>query len=87
MSSHRWNQTVTQGSGPSPSYAFSSGTISNTNHIISDGITYDNAGNMTYDDSYYYTYDGNNRVIGTEHPSGATMLPATRIIPEGCGFP
>jgi RHS repeat-associated protein len=73
MSSHRWNQTVTQGSGPSPSYAFSSGTISNTNHIIS-GVSYDDAGNMTYDGSYYYTYDGNNRVIGIGTSSGSNNV-------------
>jgi RHS repeat-associated protein len=73
MSSHRWNQTVTQGSGPSPSYAFSNGTISNTNHIIS-GVSYDDAGNMTYDGSYYYTYDGNNRVIGIGTSSGSNNV-------------
>jgi RHS repeat-associated protein len=64
---------VTQGSGPSPPYAFSSGTISNTNHIIS-GVAYDDAGNMTYDGSYYYTYDGNNRVIGIGTSSGSNNV-------------
>jgi RHS repeat-associated protein len=73
MSSHRWNQTVTQGSGPSPSYAFSNGTTSNTNHIIS-GVSYDDAGNMTYDGSYYYTYDGNNRVVGVGTSSGSNNV-------------
>jgi RHS repeat-associated protein len=64
---------VTQGSGPSPSYAFSNGTTSNTNHIIS-GVSYDDAGNMTYDGSYYYTYDGNNRVVGVGTSSGSNNV-------------
>jgi RHS repeat-associated protein len=70
---NRWNQTVTQGSGPSPSYAFSSGTIANTNHIIT-GVTYDDAGNMTYDGSYYYKYDGNNKIIAVGTTSGGNNV-------------
>lgn len=67
---NRWNQTVTQGSGPQPSYSFSSTSSPNTNHIVCCGITYDDAGNVIYDGTYYYTYDGNNRVIKVGTSSG-----------------
>lgn len=63
---NRWAQTATAGSAPQPSYNFSS-----KNQIT--GYTYDAAGNQTYDGTYYYTYDAENRLIkvGT-----STMSPA-----------
>jgi RHS repeat-associated protein len=69
---NRWNQTVTLGSGPQPSYGF--GTSSTNTNRITSGVNYDAAGNMTYDGTYYYTYDLFNRAIAVGTSSGASDI-------------
>jgi RHS repeat-associated protein len=60
---NRWNQTVTKGSGPQPSYSF------NTNNQ-SGSFTYDAAGNITNDGFHTYSYDAEGRVLKVD--GGAT---------------
>jgi RHS repeat-associated protein len=63
---NRWSQTVTQGSGPSPSYTFNK-----ANNQIS-GYTYDAAGNMTFDGTYTYTYDAEGNIAQVNN--GSTVV-------------
>jgi RHS repeat-associated protein len=65
---NRWDQTVTQGSGPHPVYSFS------PSNKITTGISYDDAGNVTYDGYYYYKYDGNSKVIAVGTTSGVSNV-------------
>ena len=63
---NRWSQTVTQGSGPSPSVSFDV----SKNHI--NGISYDAAGNILGDGIHTYTYDAEGNVIAVD--GGATAV-------------
>jgi hypothetical protein len=65
---NRWGQTVTQGSGPHPVYSFT------VNNRIVSGVSYDDAGNITYDGSYYYKYDGNSKVIAVGTAPGGSNV-------------
>jgi RHS repeat-associated protein len=56
--SNRWQQNVTQGSGPAPQYTFDA-----NNHITTSGVTYDAAGNILNDGFHAYTYDAEGRVL------------------------
>jgi len=67
---NRWQQNVTTGSGPNPSYTFDA-----NNHITSSGIVYDAAGNITNDGlGHTYTYDAENRLLTVAGSSSATYL-------------
>jgi RHS repeat-associated protein len=54
---NRWNQTVTHGTGTPSSLGFDA-----NNHITGSGVSYDLAGDMTYDGTTTYTYDAEGRV-------------------------
>jgi RHS repeat-associated protein len=61
---NRWQQNVTSGSGPQPSYSFTHTGGSNTNQIVGSGVTYDAAGNMTADGlGNTYVFDAENRMV------------------------
>jgi RHS repeat-associated protein len=64
---NRWNQTVTKGSGPQPSYSF------NTNNQ-SGSFTYDAAGNITNDGAHTYSYDAEGRVLTVDGGSTDTYV-------------
>lgn len=64
---NRWQQTLTAGTGPSPSVTFSK-TI---NHIISSGYFYDAPGNLTADGIHTYAYDAEGNL--TQVDGGATV--------------
>ena len=65
---NRWQQNVTTGSGPNPSYTFDA-----NNHITSSGIVYDAAGNITNDGlGHTYTYDAEHRLLTVAGPSSAS---------------
>ncbi len=64
---NRWQQNVTAGSGPNPSYSFDA-----NNRVIGSSMTYDAAGNITSDGSHTYTYDAENRIASVD--SGATTF-------------
>ena len=67
---NRWQQNVTAGSGPGPSYTFDS-----KNHISGSGIIYDAAGNITNDGlGNTYTYDAENRVITVSGTNSASYV-------------
>ena len=55
---NRWQQNVTAGTGPNPSYAFDA-----NNRITTTGVTYDAAGNARNDGAHAYFYDAENRII------------------------
>jgi RHS repeat-associated protein len=56
---NRWSQTVTHGSGTPSSLGFDA-----NNHITASfSVTYDAAGDTTYDGTTTYTYDAEHRVI------------------------
>jgi RHS repeat-associated protein len=56
---NRWNQTVTHGTGTPSSLGFDA-----NNHITASfGVSYDAAGDTTYDGTTTYTYDAEHRVI------------------------
>lgn len=61
-------QTGTRGT----CYNFSS-TVG-TNNQLQSGYQYDAAGNMTYDGSHYYKYDGENRIIQVDNGSTASYV-------------
>jgi len=68
-----WTKTVTGGSGPQPSFAFSAAT----NQIPTpSGYTYDAAGNMTRDGTgvgfHAYTYDANGNITAAVVIGGGT---------------
>jgi RHS repeat-associated protein len=54
---NRWNQTVTHGTGTPSSLGFDA-----NNHITGSGVSYDLAGDTTYDGTTTYTYDAEGRV-------------------------
>lgn len=56
---NRKNQTVTAGSGPQPTYTFNN----NKNQLDpTTGVTYDAAGNVTWDGFHSYSYDAEGRL-------------------------
>jgi RHS repeat-associated protein len=61
---NRWSQTVTQGSGPSPSLSFNP-----ANNQMMNGYTYDAAGNLTWDGFHGYTYDAEGNVLSVDNGS------------------
>ena len=61
---NRWSQTVTAGSGPSPSASFSGGN----NRM--DGSSYDASGHLLNDGAHSYAYDGEGRLVSVD--GGAT---------------
>jgi RHS repeat-associated protein len=63
---NRWSQTVTAGSGPSPSISFNT----SNNQITTGGYTYDAAGNMSSDGLHNYTYDEEGNILSVD--GGAT---------------
>ncbi|MBO0910143.1 MAG: RHS repeat-associated core domain-containing protein, partial [Acidobacteria bacterium] len=58
---NRWQQNVTSGTGPGPSYIFDA-----NNRIIGSGIIYDAAGNVINDGTHTYTYDAENRISAVD---------------------
>ena len=64
---NRWNQTVTKGSGPHPTYNF---TINNQ---IASGnrVSYDAAGNISNDGFHSYTYDAEGRLLTVDGTAAA----------------
>ena len=68
---NRWQQNVTKGTGWPSSLTFSA----STNQV--SGLTYDAAGNVTYDGSHYYTYDAEGNITAvdpTSNPPTATYV-------------
>ena len=67
---NRWQQNVTTGTGPNPSYTFDA-----NNHITSSGIVYDAAGNITNDGlGHTYTYDAENRLLAVAGATSANYV-------------
>jgi len=64
---NRWNQTVTAGSGPQPSYAFTGAQNGGVPNNRMDSFSYDAAGNLLNDGTYSYTYDPENRIISASN--------------------
>jgi RHS repeat-associated protein len=62
---NRWQQNVTAGTGPNPSYAFDA-----KNRITTTGVTYDSAGNVRNDGAHAYIYDAENRIIQVDGTAG-----------------
>jgi RHS repeat-associated protein len=59
---NRWQQIVSAGQGPQPSYMFDL-----HNHITGSGVAYDSAGNMVNDGlGDAYTYDANSRLVNEQ---------------------
>jgi RHS repeat-associated protein len=68
---NRWNQTVTAGSGPQPSFTFwGPGNVPN-NRV--DTYSYDAEGNLLNDGVHSYTYDAENRIKAVDG-SGTTYI-------------
>jgi hypothetical protein len=55
-------QTVTSGTGPSPQGY----QVAANNALTGNGLTYDQAGNVTYDGDHHYTYDAEGRLYGVD---------------------
>jgi RHS repeat-associated protein len=64
---NRWKQTVTAGSGPQPSYAFTGAQNGGVPNNRMDSFSYDAAGNLLNDGTYSYTYDPENRIISASN--------------------
>jgi RHS repeat-associated protein len=65
---NRWQQNVTAGSGPAPSYGFDA-----NNHLVAgSGVTYDGAGDTTDDGTTSYTYDAEGRVATATNTANGT---------------
>lgn len=64
---NRWQQNVTLGTGPSPSYSFDA-----NNRIVGSGVVYDAAGNVINDGSHTYAYDAENRIVKVDGGATAT---------------
>ena len=62
---NRWQQNLTAGTGPAPSYSF------NANNQ-SPSFTYDAAGNIINDGNHTYTYDAEGRMLTVDSGSTAT---------------
>jgi RHS repeat-associated protein len=61
---NRWQQNATGSGGwPQPQYSFNG-----SNQIVGD--SYDAAGNLTYDGTHHYFYDGENRLIQVDGTQG-----------------
>jgi RHS repeat-associated protein len=67
---NRWNQTVTAGSGPQPSFSFTGAQNGGIPNNRIDSYTYDAAGNLLNDGSHNYKYDAESRIISVDN--GAT---------------
>jgi RHS repeat-associated protein len=67
---NRWNQTVTAGSGPQPSFSFTGAQNGGVPNNRIDGDSYDAAGNLLNDGTNSYTYDAENRIKSVNN--GAT---------------
>jgi YD repeat-containing protein len=65
---NRTQQSVTQGSGPAPSYNFSN------NQAQAVGFSYNAAGNLTNDSMHSYTYDADGNVLQVDGGSTATYV-------------
>jgi RHS repeat-associated protein len=65
---NRWNQTVTQGSGPSPQLSFNV----TYNQLVSTGYSYDAAGNLLTDGTHHYAYDAEGNLIQVDNGTTAT---------------
>jgi RHS repeat-associated protein len=64
---NRWQENVTQGTGPQPQYLFDN----TANRINGSGITYDAQGNVTADGlGNAFTYDAESRMIQVANASG-----------------
>lgn len=66
---NRWQQNLTAGSGPNPSYSFDA-----NNRITGSSMTYDAAGNVTNDGNHSYTYDAENRIVSVDGGATASYL-------------
>lgn len=64
---NRWQQNVTVGSGPQPQFTFDA-----NNHIV--GLTYDAAGNVLFDGTNHYTYDGESRLLTVYGNASASYM-------------
>jgi RHS repeat-associated protein len=73
---NRWSEAPTKGSPPTSSFGFSvlPNTPPTNRILVSSGVAYDGAGNMTYDGRYYYTFDGNNRVTAVGTAPGGSQV-------------
>jgi RHS repeat-associated protein len=67
---NRWAQTLTAGSGPQLSVAFSA----TTNQITTAGYIYDAAGNMTNDSFHGYTYDAEGNILTVDGGSNGSYV-------------
>jgi RHS repeat-associated protein len=65
---NRLSQTVTSGSGPSPSYSFNAAN----NQIV--GLSYDAAGNLLNDGYHSYTYDAEGDLLTVDAGSTGTYV-------------
>ena len=65
---NRWNQTVSHGSGPAPSYAFDN----NSRITGTTGVGYDAAGDMTGDGTTTYTFDAEGRIATAVNAANGT---------------
>jgi RHS repeat-associated protein len=65
---NRWQQNVTAGTGPAPSFSFNV-----TNNRI-NGPPYDAAGNMMSDGIHSYTYDANGNILSVDSGSTAQYV-------------
>ncbi len=67
---NRWQQNITQGSGPAPVRNFDT----STNHITSSGYGYDAVGNIISDGFHSYSYDAENNLISIDGGATATFV-------------
>lgn len=67
---NRWQQNITQGSGPAPVRNFDT----STNHITSTGYDYDAVGNVISDGFHSYSYDAENNLISIDGGATATFV-------------
>jgi len=67
---NRWQQNITQGSGPAPVRNFDA----STNHITSTGYDYDAVGNVISDGFHSYSYDAENNLISIDGGATATFV-------------
>src|SRR6185437_14546679 len=67
---NRWQQNITQGSGPAPVRNFDA----STNHVTSTGYDYDAVGNVISDGFHSYSYDAENNLISIDGGATATFV-------------
>jgi RHS repeat-associated protein len=83
--SNRWNQTVTAGSGPQPSFTFNGAQNNNVPNNRIDGYSYDAAGNLLNDGINGYTYDAENRIISVNSGTAYTYDALDRRVAKNIG--